>query len=51
MRFWLSYRPIEALVAERGVILTYEAARYWCQKFGQAYANQLRRRHPQPGGK
>ena len=38
-------------MAERGVILTYEAVRYWCRKFGQAYANQLRRRRPRPGDK
>ena len=50
-RFCLSYRDVEELMAERGVILTYEAVRYWCQKFGQAYANQLRRRRPQPGDK
>jgi DDE domain len=37
--------------AVRGVSLTYEAVRYWCRKFGQAYANQLRRRHPRPGDK
>jgi hypothetical protein len=23
----------------------------WCRKFGQAYANQLRRRRPRPGDK
>jgi putative transposase len=50
-RFCLSYRDVEELMAERGVILTYEAVRYWCRKFGQAYANQLRRRHPRPGDK
>jgi putative transposase len=33
----------------RGVILSYEAVRYWCRTFGQAYANQLRRRSPRPG--
>jgi putative transposase len=33
------------------VILTYEAVRYWCRKFGQVYANQLCRRHPRPGDK
>jgi putative transposase len=48
-RFCLSYRDVEELMAERGVILTYEAVRYWCRKFGQAYANQLRRRCPRPG--
>ena len=50
-RFCLSYRDVEALMAARGVILTYEAVRYWCQKFGQQYANQLRRRRPRPGDK
>jgi putative transposase len=38
-------------MAEHGVILTYEAVHYWCRKFGQAYANQLRRRRPRPGDK
>ena len=36
---------------ERGVVVTYEAIRKWCRKFGQAYANQLRRRRPRPGDK
>jgi hypothetical protein len=38
-------------MAARGVILTYEAVRYWCRKFGQTYANALRRRRPRPGDK
>jgi putative transposase len=50
-RFCLSYRDVEELMAERGVILTYEAVRYWCRKFGQTYANQLRRRRPRLGDK
>jgi putative transposase len=50
-RFCLSYRDVEELMAERGVILTYEAVRYWCRKFGQADANQLRHRRPRPGDK
>ena len=50
-RFCLSYRNVEELMAERGIILTYEAVRYWCQKFGQAFANQLRRRRHRPGDK
>jgi putative transposase len=33
------------------VIVTYEAIRKWCCKFGQQYANQLRRRRPRPGDK
>jgi putative transposase len=50
-RFCLSYRDIEELMTARGVTLTYEAVRYWCRKFGQSYANQLRRRCPRPGDK
>ena len=50
-RFCLSDRDVEELMAERGIILTDEAVRYGCRKFGQAYANQLRRRRPSPGDK
>src|SRR5262245_34678225 len=35
----------------RGVVVSYETIRRWCAKFGQAYANQLRRRRPRPGDK
>jgi putative transposase len=48
-RFCLSYRDVQELMAEPGVILTYETVRYGCRKFGQAYANQLRRRCPRSG--
>src|ERR671923_671650 len=50
-RFCLSFRDGEELLFERGVIVTYEAIRKWCGKFGQQYANQLRRRRPRPGDK
>jgi len=50
-RFALSYRDVEELLAERGVIVTYEAVRQWCRKFGQGYANTLRRRRARPGDK
>jgi putative transposase len=50
-RFCLSYRDVEELLLARGVIVTYETIRKWCRKFGQSYANQLRRRRPQPGDK
>jgi hypothetical protein len=50
-RFCLSYRDVEELLLARGIIVTYEAIRKWCLKFGQAYANQLRRRRPRPGDK
>jgi putative transposase len=38
-RLCLSYRDLEEFMAERGVMLTYEAVRSWCRKFGQRYAN------------
>jgi putative transposase len=50
-RFCLSYRDVEELMADRGVTLSHEAVRYWCRKFGQVYANRLRRRRPRPGDK
>ncbi len=48
-RFSLSYRDVEDLLSERGVAVTYETVRQWTLKFGQQYANQLRRRRAQPG--
>ena len=45
-RFSLSYRDVEKLLAERGIIMTYETVRQWSRKFGPAYANQLRHRTP-----
>ncbi len=50
-RFSLSYRDVEELLAERGVIVTDESVRQWCRTFGQTYANGLRRRRPRPGDK
>jgi putative transposase len=50
-RFCLSYRDVEELLFARGIIVTYEAIRKWCRKFGQEYANPLRHRRPQPRGK
>jgi hypothetical protein len=42
---------VEELLFARGVIVTYEAIRKWCRKFGQSYANELRYRRPRPGDK
>jgi putative transposase len=50
-RFCLSYRDVEELLFARGIIVTHEAMRKWCRKFGQAYANQPRHRRPRPGDK
>ena len=50
-RFTLSYRDVQELLYERGIIVSHEAIRQWCRKFGQDYAKRLRRRRPQPGDK
>ena len=44
-RFNLSVRDIEDLLAERGILVTYESIRLWCIKFGPKYARRLRRKH------
>jgi len=48
-RFTLSFRDVEELMSSRGVSLTYETVREWCLKFGQTYANGLRRKSHRPG--
>ncbi|WP_221362363.1 IS6 family transposase [Streptomyces beigongshangae] len=50
-RFPLSFRDVEELMLERGVVVSHETVRRWCVKFGQGYANGLRRRRPRPGDK
>ncbi|MDQ0935764.1 transposase-like protein [Streptomyces turgidiscabies] len=50
-RFPLSFREVEELMLQRSVIVSYETIRRWCAKFGQAYANGLRRRRPRTGDK
>jgi hypothetical protein len=42
--FALSYRDIEKMMLYRGIEVTYETIREWCQKYGQQYANQVRRK-------
>ena len=48
-RFPLSFREVVELMLAGGVVLSAETIRRWCAKFGQAYANQLRRRRAPPG--
>ena len=43
-RFSLSFRDVEELIAQRGVVVTYETIRIWAEKFGRAYAKRLRYR-------
>jgi putative transposase len=48
-RFPLSLREVEEMMLARGVTVSHETIRQWTGKFGQAYANGLRRRRPRPG--
>ncbi len=48
-RFTLSFRDLEELLAERGILVSYETIRYWCQKFGPSYARHLRRKQGRLG--
>jgi putative transposase len=50
-RFPLSFREVEEIMLERGIVVSHETIRQWCAKFGQAYANALRRCRPRPGDK
>jgi putative transposase len=44
-RFSLSHRDIEDLLAERGISVSYESIRLWCNKFGPKYARRLKKNH------
>ncbi len=48
-RFCLSFRDAEDLLAQRGITVTYETIRQWCQHFGLDYARRLRRRRGRMG--
>ena len=49
--FSRSLRDVELFLAERGIVVSYETAWRWRKKFGQSFANRVRRRRPRPGGK
>lgn len=49
--FSLRLRDVELLLAERGVVVSYESICQWCKKFDPTFASRLRRRRPQPGDK
>jgi putative transposase len=50
-RFPLSLRMVEEMLAARGIIVSHETVRQWALKFGQAFANRIRRRLPCAGDK
>jgi transposase-like protein len=50
LRFTLSYRDVEELLAERGLDVSYERIRRWILKFGLQFARNLRSRRQRPSG-
>jgi len=48
LRFTLSYRDVEDLLAERGLEVSYETVRRWVLKSGPLFARTLRRQRPRP---
>ena len=48
LRFTLSYRDVEELLAERGLDISYETVRRWMLKFGPTIARRLRQRRARP---
>src|SRR5215204_4929609 len=51
LRFTLSFRDVEELLAERGIEVTYESIRRWVLNFGPAIARRLRARRLKPHGR
>ena len=51
LRFTLSFRDVEELLAERGIVVTYESIRRWVLTFGPMMARRLRARRPKPHGR
>jgi putative transposase len=49
--FSLSLREVELILAQRGVVVSYESIRAWGLRFGRAFATTLKRRRPRPGDK
>ena len=48
LRFTLSFRDVEDLLAERGIMVSYETVRRWVNHFGPKIAADLRKRRPKP---
>jgi len=46
-RFTLSFRDVEEMLAQAGIVASYETVRCWALKFGRAFAQNLRRSGPQ----
>jgi hypothetical protein len=48
LRFTLSFRAVEDLLAERGIMVSHETVRRWMNHFGPMIAADLRKRRPKP---
>ena len=48
-RFTVSFRDVEEALATRGVLVSYESMRRWCEKFGHQFAAGLRKRRSRTG--
>src|SRR5947208_11993036 len=51
LRFTLSYRDVEEVLAQRGLDISYETVRRWVLKFGPLIARNLRQRRPRPSAR
>ena len=49
--FSLSLRDVETILAQRGIVVSYESIRAWGLRFGRVFANALKRRRPRLGDK
>src|SRR4051812_6103383 len=49
--FPLGLRMVEEMLGARGIIGSHESIRQWARKFGQDFANRIRRRLPRAGDK
>jgi putative transposase len=44
IRFPLSLRNVEDLLHERGIEISHETVRFWCNRFGPMFASEIRRK-------
>jgi len=51
LRFTLSFRDVEDLLAERDIAVSHETIRRWVAHFGPIFARRLRARRPQSTGR
>jgi putative transposase len=48
-RFQLNLRDIEKLLFERGVTVSYETIRRWCERFGAGFVHWVKAARRKPG--